>query len=219
MPKGYYKNTKILIKGRLGKKHSKETKQKLRKAHLGKKHSEETKLKMSLIHKGKPNLKLKGKKLSEEHKRKLSESHKGHKISEETKKKISKSRRGEKHHFYGKKFSEEHRRKISKSNKGILGNNWKGGITPKNMMIRGSIEFRLWREAVFARDNWTCQRCLIKGGYLHSHHIRNFAEKKDLRFAIDNGITFCRDCHKEFHRKYGYKNNTKEQIILLAINL
>ncbi len=70
---------------------------------------------------------------------------------------------------------------------------------------------RLWRESVFARDNWACQKCLIKGGKLHPHHIRNFAEEKDLRFAIDNGITLCRNCHKEFHKKFGIKNNNQEQ--------
>ena len=71
---------------------------------------------------------------------------------------------------------------------------------------------RLWRESVFARDNWTCQRCGEKGIYLHSHHIRNFSEEIELRTSINNGITFCRNCHREFHKKYGYKNNAREQI-------
>ncbi len=41
---------------------------------------------------------------------------------------------------------------------------WKGGVTPENIKARHSIEYRLWREAVFARDNWTCQYCKIKWG-------------------------------------------------------
>lgn len=69
-----------------------------------------------------------------------------------------------------------------------------------------------WREAVLARDNWTCQKYGIKGGRLHSHHIQNFAQYPELRFAIDNGITFSDKAHKEFHKKYGIKNNTKKQI-------
>jgi len=33
-----------------------------------------------------------------------------------------------------------------------------------------------------------------------------------IRFAIDNGITLCKECHQSFHKKYGKKNNTKEQL-------
>ena len=88
----------------------------------------------------------------------------------------------------------------------------KGGITSKSKKIRKNIEFRLWREAVFARDNWTCQKYGIKGGKLHPHHIKNFAEYSELRFAIDNGITLSEKAHREFHKLCGYKNNTIEQL-------
>lgn len=62
------------------------------------------------------------------------------------------------------------------------------------------------------RDNFTCQKCKIQGGKLEIHHINNFADFEELRTAISNGITFCKNCHKEFHKKYGIKNNTKEQL-------
>ena len=71
---------------------------------------------------------------------------------------------------------------------------------------------RLWREAVFARDNWTCQKTKIRGDELIAHHIQNFSDFPELRFAIDNGITFSKEAHFEFHKIYGYKNNTKEQV-------
>jgi 5-methylcytosine-specific restriction endonuclease McrA len=75
-------------------------------------------------------------------------------------------------------------------------------------LIRAGIDFRLWREAVFARDNWTCQRCLKRGGQiLHPHHIKSFAKYPELRFAIDNGTTLCRDCHKLEHKKDEKKQN------------
>lgn len=90
--------------------------------------------------------------------------------------------------------------------------NWKGGITPKYIKIRQSTEMRLWRKAVFVRDNFTCQKYGIKGGKLIAHHINNFADFPELRFAIDNGITLSEEAHKEFHKIYGRKNNTKEQI-------
>lgn len=77
---------------------------------------------------------------------------------------------------------------------------------------RGRIEYKLWRKSVFERDNFTCQKYGIRGGILHPHHINNFAEKEELRFAIDNGITLSEKAHKEFHKKYGYRNNTREQL-------
>lgn len=89
---------------------------------------------------------------------------------------------------------------------------WKGGITQKNQKIRSSFEYRLWREAVFARDNFTCQKCFQKGNELHPHHIMNFSTFLSLRFAIDNGITLCKKCHIEFHKRYNKNNNTKEQL-------
>jgi hypothetical protein len=115
----------------------------------------------------------------------------------------------------GKKYPLKTRLKISASLIGLRGKNsrhWKGGITPENHKIRTSIEFRLWREAVFARDNWTCQKTKIKGGRLHPHHIINFAEYPELRFAIDNGITLSDKAHQEFHKKYGSRNNNLEQL-------
>lgn len=120
-------------------------------------------------------------------------------------------------HAPRRKLSEETKKKISKSHmglhKGDRNPRWKGGITPENLKIRHSIEYNLWRESVFARDNWTCQKTGIKGGKLVSHHILNFSKYPELRFAIDNGITLSRESHIKFHKLYGKKNNTREQLI------
>jgi len=90
--------------------------------------------------------------------------------------------------------------------------NWKGGITEENHKIRTSLEIQLWRISVFTRDNFICQKYKTKGGKLCAHHINNFSEKKEIRFAIDNGITLSEKAHKEFHKIYGIKNNTREQL-------
>ena len=117
--------------------------------------------------------------------------------------------KGKKYHLH---LSEEQRKKRGDVRKGSKSSSWKGGITPKNVKIRTSIESHLWRESIFVRDNWTCQKCEKRGIRLHPHHILNFAQYPELRFAIDNGITFCQECHKKFHKKFGIKNNNEEQI-------
>jgi hypothetical protein len=174
---------------------------------LGRHHSLKSKLKMSKTKKGKrrPGNPINWK-MSEETKNKLSLINKGKKQTESARLKMSLSRKG-------KKFSEEHRRKISEALKGKINYNWNGGITSKNKIIRDGIESRLWREAVFARDNWTCQKTMIKGGKLVAHHIQNFAQYPELRFAIDNGITLSDKAHREFHKIYGFRDNTKKQLI------
>lgn len=112
----------------------------------------------------------------------------------------------------GVKKSVATRIKMSEHQRGEKGCNWKGGKEPINKIIRKSIEYRLWREAVFARDNWTCQKSKVKGGKLHPHHILNFSQHPELRFAIDNGVTLNETSHREFHKKYGEINNTVEQL-------
>ncbi len=91
--------------------------------------------------------------------------------------------------------------------------NWKGGISPEYSRIRSSVENKLWRDSVFSRDNWTCQKYMIKGCKLNPHHILNFSSNPELRFAIDNGITLSEKAHKEFHKIYGKKNNTRKQLL------
>tara|TARA_R110000868_G_scaffold363011_4_gene625264 strand:+ start:842 stop:1552 length:711 start_codon:yes stop_codon:yes gene_type:complete len=88
--------------GKIGEKH-----------HLfGKKHSEESKIKMKDSHTGV--------KLSEEHKKRLKGVNKGRKHSEEAKQKISAAKTGEKHHMFGKSLTDEHKQKIKASNTGII---------------------------------------------------------------------------------------------------
>lgn len=74
---------------------------------------------------------------------------------------------------------------------------WKGGVVPEHKKIRNSTEYKLWRESVFVRDNFTCVWCGEKGCILNADHIKPFAKYPALRFAIDNGRTLCVPCHKK----------------------
>lgn len=162
----------------------------------------------------------------------MSENHKGYKRTKEQNEKLSKNNP---RFWLGKKRDQKTIEKIKKSKlknptrywlgkkgihlapqtefkKGMRPWNYKGGVASEQEKIRSSTENRLWRESVFARDNWTCQKYGIRGGKLNPHHIQNFAQFPELRFAIDNGITLSDKAHKEFHKKYGKKNNTLEQL-------
>ena len=92
---------------------------------------------------------------------------------------------------------------------GANNNQWKGGVSTENHRLRASKRWRVWREAVFTRDNWTCQVCGARSSKgnpikLHPHHIKHFAEYPDLRFDVNNGITLCEECHRKAH--YENKN-------------
>lgn len=78
-------------------------------------------------------------------------------------------------------------------------------------------EYNAWRKAVFSRDDYTCQLCGTRGGSLAAHHLYNYAEYKDLRTSLDNGITLCKACHKNFHEKYGKKQNTYNEFYEYAV--
>lgn len=159
----------------------------------------------------------KGYKQTEEHKRKLKEHFKGTlgkhwKVNKKGIKNLSKSAKlRHQYENYGFQKGNKNWFKIEYP-KGERAYHWIDGRSSKNHCIRTSSEYKLWRKSCFERDNFTCQKCEQYGGELRVHHINNFADFPELRFALDNGITFCKKCHQNFHKKYGIKNNTKEQL-------
>ena len=94
-----------------------------------------------------------------------------------------------------KPLTNQHKINISLGHKGKKHWNWQGGKTSEAMKIRNSKEYKEWRAKVFERDNYTCQICKERGVYLEAHHIERFADKKDKRLLLENGVTYCRECH------------------------
>lgn len=148
----------------------------------------------------------------------------GYTMSSETRRKISESKKGNKNGFkkghklgIGRKFSDIAKAKMSLAKRGSKSPNWKGGVTPLKEEIRHSFKYRQWRSDIYTRDDFTCRMCLLRGGSLHPHHIKEFhrileeykIKTLEQAFAceelwnINNGLTLCVPCHKNLHkRKY-----------------
>ena len=79
---------------------------------------------------------------------------------------------------------------------------------------QGDSEFNRWSKQVKEQGDFICDCCSKKGcGDLRSHHLNGWDKFKEQRYDLDNGVCLCERCHKEFHKIYGYGNNTKEQYI------
>ena len=106
---------------------------------------------------------------------------------------------------YRKKVSEIMKKKVAEGKH----NFYIDGRTPENTKIRRSVEMKLWREAVFKRDNWTC----VIGGKEHgsklnADHIKPFCDYPELRFDVNNGRTLCVECHKKTDTYGGRRKKT-----------
>lgn len=72
--------------------------------------------------------------------------------------------------------------------------------------------YKAWRTRVFQRDGFKCRLCGGgKSGDIVAHHLQGYDNHPELRTDVNNGICLCRRCHDDFHRAYGYGNNTAEQ--------
>lgn len=98
---------------------------------------------------------------------------------------------------------------------------WKGGITTLRGKIYNSDKYKQWRQDVFIKDDFTCQKCKQRGGKdLNAHHIKRFhilvQEAQKYLPLLDpfdtcmlysplwdvfNGIVLCKKCHELSHKK------------------
>ncbi|MCK9626555.1 MAG: HNH endonuclease [Bacteroidales bacterium] len=149
--------------------------------------------------------------------------------------KIKKIKRKElklKHHFCNRKCYSLWLKENMKGSKnpmygvrlrGKKSGGYSNGSSTLKGLIRELIEAKQFKKEVFERDNYTCQDCGKRGGYLEIHHIKEFnnilkeflayysqfspIEDKEtlVRLAItwkdfwdvNNGIVLCRNCHEK----------------------
>lgn len=116
--------------------------------------------------------------------------------------------------------------KMSCSLRNIDIKDFKGFVSPINILIRQGKKYFEWRETIFKRDNFVCFKCKnTKPGCMNVHHIiplssliSSYSKKLDQNiinddyfYDLNNGVTVCEDCHKNLHCKIGI---TKEKNML-----
>lgn len=139
----------------------------------------------------------------------------GHIVSVETRNKLRLASLGKKKGEY----TLERRRHMSEAHLKIREKShlWRGGIASQTVQRRNLWEYKLWRETVFKRDNWTCQSCKKRSKvgervFLHAHHIKPFSLFPEFSFNIDNGITLCKSCHSRTPSYLNRYNNRSEYV-------
>jgi len=97
--------------------------------------------------------------------------------------------------------------------KGENSPSWNPNLTMEERLKgRDYWEYTQWRISVYKRDKFTCQCCGKRGGgNISAHHKDGYHWCVERRIDIANGVTLCEDCHKDFHQKYGFGNNTEKQ--------
>jgi 5-methylcytosine-specific restriction endonuclease McrA len=94
----------------------------------------------------------------------------------------------------GVKHSDEYRRNMSKIKKATKNHLWIHGLGKMRSHYPG-VEYKIWRDSVFKRDDYTCQFCHKRGVELQADHIKPWALYEELRYELNNGRTLCKPCH------------------------
>nr|ANQ46364.1 hypothetical protein [Tetrabaena socialis] len=108
----------------------------------------------------------------------------------------------------GRKFSEETIKKMT------IASNQRPNRGGKPRHWRKNHAYSEWRKAVFQDYNNECAVTGVKKqkpGDLIVHHLNCVKNHVHLAFIPQNGIVLERSIHNNYHKKYGYGNNTVTQ--------
>jgi transcription initiation factor TFIIIB Brf1 subunit/transcription initiation factor TFIIB len=69
-----------------------------------------------------------------------------------------------------------------------------------------------WKREIKQRDNFVCQRCGYVGtsNQVQAHHKMPVWFMPKLQYDTDNGITLCKQCHKQLHGADGTIKDKEE---------
>lgn len=79
-------------------------------------------------------------------------------------------------------------------------------------------KYKIWRDTVFKRDNWTCRNCGIRGGRLEAHHLIPWVKNEIYRFEVWNGETLCNSCHWKITRAQKTKHEHNFEKVVFCKN-
>ncbi|WNZ22272.1 FAD-dependent thymidylate synthase [Leptolyngbya sp. NK1-12] len=78
-------------------------------------------------------------------------------------------------------------------------NFWKGGVTEERVAIGAWT--RTIAPQIHEKFDYTCQRCGIRGGTLHAHHLLPVYACPEKAFDPANLVTLCKTCHEFIHQQ------------------
>ena len=122
---------------------------------------------------------------------------------------IEKSRQGNLGRKNGERQLENLRASFTDDRRAKLREAWSGKSNPnfidgncaerigEHRAALGTAIYGRWRQAVYLRDNYTCQMCGQRGGELHADHILPFSQYPKLWYETSNGRTLCVHCHRK----------------------
>ncbi len=88
--------------------------------------------------------------------------------------------------------------------------NYKGGTYRGEQTKRNWAVYIQFKKEVHSRDKGKCLLCNERKK-LDVHHLIPWCQNEELRFSTDNGISLCRECHREVHKRCGQKNYNLEK--------
>lgn len=105
--------------------------------------------------------------------------------------------------------------------------NWRGGNGTLLNNVRKLTASSDWTKSILLRDEFKCQSCGRGSNKLNVHHLAPFrsivrrnnitssteAQLCDELWNLDNGVTMCKTCHRQFHNTYGIYKFTPEDFL------
>jgi hypothetical protein len=97
---------------------------------------------------------------------------------------------------------------------------WNHNLTEEERKLRKNQKFILkgLSRSCFERDRFQCVIC-DSNKNIHAHHLNSWKHFSGDRFEVNNLITLCNLCHKQYHKLVKLKDATKENFNIYLNNI